>query len=245
MFWGNRENGDVEYVIAIPLFGYGKGEDGSGHVVTPLGGSGWDADGNTTFVNVLGPLFHYQSVDDDSTLMILAPLFIKHEGKKSDGVHVWPLFGRTVRKDEDGNPTEVETTMLSGLFREAGGEHTEALRMLPLFSYRSEKGGRESFFDYLSLYGYKSYSSGSTGVHIGTPLLFSYRGDADGHRRGGDRRVGEVATLESDPGGAAPRNGRPCGARPPLGPSACRRPGSPCGRSRRRRSASRLSAGRP
>ncbi len=178
VFWGYGEDGAMDYMVAFPLFAFGKGEEGAGMFLTLLGGTGWDTAGRTTFVNVLGPLYHQERRDESYSTHLLWPLISHYTSPTYQGLDVWPLFGRSTRMDSEGEPTEVATTALSGLFREAGLEETEVLRLLPLFSYRSAAGGGERFYEAASLFGFNADCDGGVSMHIGTPMLLCAHHDS-------------------------------------------------------------------
>lgn len=181
--WGYRPDGDMQFMVAFPLFGVGTDEDGSGMILSALGGRGWDENGDTSFVNVLGPVFHYDRLKDGYSLGVLWPLFFKSEAPHYAGWQLWPFVGSGTYLDSAGAVRLIETTALAGLFRIGSTEtSTHSVRLLPLFGYRSKDGGSEDLLDYLSLYGHKEYESGEVGIHVGTPLLFNYRGGKDGYR---------------------------------------------------------------
>jgi hypothetical protein len=183
LFWGFRPDGETKYMVAFPLFGYGNGEDGGGMFLSLLGGRGWDKSGDTTFVNVLGPVFHYGTSKESFEMSALWPLFSMSSSPNRSSWLVWPLYGSSTTRIPKDDVDLSETTALSGLFHHAKlGEKTTGLRMLPLFGYRSADGGLEDPIDHLSLYGHKEYGPDSTGIHIATPMVFNYRSSKNGYR---------------------------------------------------------------
>ncbi|MFT5291815.1 MAG: hypothetical protein ACI82F_003900, partial [Planctomycetota bacterium] len=179
VFWARGEDRTLQYLIAPPLVGYSKRTDGSRLLVTPLGGRKWNADGRTTFMNVLGPLYQH-NIAGDGTFTAITPFFTKMDNPRSSRWDLWPLVGQRVKKDGDGNPTWFETRGLGGLIKREGFNQTETFRMWPLLSYRSEKGGSESLTDWTSVFSYKEFEDGSS-FHVLNPLVFDYE------RRQGDR----------------------------------------------------------
>jgi hypothetical protein len=182
VFWGYNAEDEMNYFVAFPAVGFGEGEDGSGMFLTALGGRGWDEKGDTTFVNVLGPLYHHQRDGDVQSTSFLWPLFAKSDGPEHSRMSLWPLIGRDVERSEEGETTLTSTTSAMGLFRHAAKGSTVALRLLPLFSHRNEDGDEEDLIDWLSLYGYKKHADGDTAIPLGTPMMFSYQAGAKDYR---------------------------------------------------------------
>ncbi|MEE2888193.1 MAG: hypothetical protein VX951_12255 [Planctomycetota bacterium] len=186
MFWGYDDDDEMNFAVAFPLFGFGEAEDGSGMLLSLLGGRGWDKNGETSFVNVLGPVFHYDREGESESTAVLWPLFWNSEWTTGNDRHTewgsWPIFDHRVSRDEKGEKTMTETSAIAGLFRHAGKDGTVALRLLPLFSHRTKDGGYEAVLDWLSLYGHKEHDNGDTALHIGTPMVFEYRGGEGGYR---------------------------------------------------------------
>ena len=187
MIWGYKPNGETQYMAVLPFFGYGESDEGGGMILSLIGGRGWDKEGKTTFVNVLGPVFHHSDAPSGSETSVLWPLINVSRSPNHESWRVWPIASQGTLTDTEGNPLSQETTALAGLFRHTSQPtskttETTSLRFLPLFSYRAKDGGSETIVDYFTLYGHKDHKGGATGIHIGTPLLFNYRGEERGYR---------------------------------------------------------------
>lgn len=181
--WARDAEGELSFALVVPAFGYGKKDDGSAFYLTPLGGQGWDAEGNTTFANILGPVYHYQRSEEQQSHNVLWPLFSRSTGPQKDSWALWPLYGESElrQRPKEGEETaavlENKRWALAGLVRHRARPEGSSLRVFPLFSHAEPGSGGFDFADYLSLYGRDERKNSSSG-HIGTPLLFSYSSGA-------------------------------------------------------------------
>ncbi len=182
VFWGYDKNGEMDYFVAFPFYGYGEGEDGAVRYLTPLGGMGVDAEGETDFLNVLGPVYHYNRNDSGESRTVLWPIYNDFTGENRDMWSVWPAVQHETWRDDDGELTGWESNYLSGLVEFGGQENVESMRIAPLFAYSSEKGRGGDLLDLFTLYKHDDKGKNGKVMHVGTPLLFNYR------ERGEDRQ---------------------------------------------------------
>jgi hypothetical protein len=108
--------------------------------VTPLGGRGWSSDGDTRFVNVLGPVFH-RSVQRDAatdrveraTTSFLWPIVQHERAGDESSFRVWPLWGQSNAVDP---PDPLYEWTLAG--RHANGKRWSN-HLFPLYSARGDE----------------------------------------------------------------------------------------------------------
>ncbi len=187
-YWKKKDD-ELSVLTALPLFYYSK--DGSyRRFLTPLGGRGWSEDSEKKFINVLGPLFYYDTDGESSYTTFLWPVFVMEQDKDSTEVKLRPIF--RYRSSEGGHTISA----LVGLMEHSEYGENRGLRVAPLFSYK--KGLPLEFPDYLTLYAYQESQprpskadeeAGRTPppnvhLHVGTPLLFNYRRQGDSTRWG-------------------------------------------------------------
>jgi hypothetical protein len=178
VIWSKRQDGSLSGLHAIPLFSYKSGPLGGSRLLTPLGGHGVTATGDTTFLNLLGPVYHYRKSLTGYSVAALWPLFSMTEEPMQSRWDLWPLIGHSVARNADGETVASETTALAGIFHHSGIHDTQRLALPPLFSYRGPAGEDQDLSDQVSLVAYKESENGAH-LHVGTPLLFDYESDVD------------------------------------------------------------------
>lgn len=191
VFWGDTDDGDTDYLVAFPLYGFGRREDGGGFFVSLLGSKGWDAEGQTEFLNVLWWLYHKnQSATSESTNILWPVVNWAHDEQQSSW-RLWPLVGHSEGRRTPEEPPLGEASaedwsktwaLLSLYEHKVSAQGTESLRLAPLFSHKSEGAGGRDLFDWLSLYSFQRTAADQSALHLGTPLVFNYYEQGDGHR---------------------------------------------------------------
>ena len=146
LWWSRTRTGAGEssWQTLFPFF-HSSRSGTARHVITPLGGWGWDADG-TEYLNVLGPLFHHSRNTD---------------GSRRRTAFLWPLYDRL----EDGDMTRTSSIPFfsttrsdqgqTGWYALGLGHHAKrgeerAHRFWPLYSH-SEQAAPDTLYD-LTLY---------------------------------------------------------------------------------------------
>ncbi|MDF1798502.1 MAG: hypothetical protein P1V81_04950 [Planctomycetota bacterium] len=195
--WERNEAGELAYLMALPLLGFAHRDDGSGMVLGLFGGRGWDAAGETTWLNVLGPVYHRSRSGDDQSTHLLWPFAHWSDGTGGSDWYLWPLLGSETSATDvvpveggadgaaDSRPVaRTRTWALAGLIEGSGSGGLDSLRVAPLFSHRSAAAGGADLLDWLTLFGHQSYGDGARSLHLGTPLGFHHDQSGDTVRWG-------------------------------------------------------------
>ncbi len=156
-------------------------------LLTPLGGRGWDASGATSFVNVLGPLYHHSLGPETETTAVLWPLFEHERVADTTGTRVFPLFDTTT------TPTSSDTWMVAGLSRLVTEADASSFRLWPLFAESNAAETPDLLFD-LSLFG--RHVHGEQWSHHLFPL-YGASGDQQQSSYTGLAGLGRVATTQA------------------------------------------------
>ena len=181
VFWEENNAGDLAYLVALPLFGFSNRDDGSGMMLSLLGGKGWDAEGETAWLNVLGPVYHHSRDGDDRSTHLLWPFVHWAEGETESDWYLWPLVGSETQAASEDHAGRTRTWGLAGLIEGSGSDASglDSLRVAPLFSHLSADAGAGGLLDWLTLYGSQAYGDGARSMHVGTPLVFNHYRDGD------------------------------------------------------------------
>jgi len=197
VFWAETDDGDTDYLVAFPLYGYGRREDGGGVFVSLLGAKGWDAEGQTEFLNILWLLYHRSQSETSASTNILLPFVNWAHDENESSWRLWPLFGHSEGRTP-GTAPEADATAdsqasaqaedwskdwaLMGLYeRKTSTNKTGSVRLAPLFSYKAEGTGQQTLFDALSLVSFQRTAEDTSELHVGTPLVFNYYEESEGH----------------------------------------------------------------
>ena len=221
----NPETGDVSAYILngfyinenknsyhgiIPLYYYER-EENQKLLVTPLGGRGWDAKtGDSSFVNVLGPLYFStrNKRQNKKFESFCWPLYINSRNPREKNVASIPLFWYNRRKN-DGflnilgvayhsyyNKKENFKSVCWPLYFNSRENKSKAIGSFPLFFYR--RGEKEGMFNllgplyhhyydnkkdknsYLILWPLSFYSKKQNEINFGSFPLFWRNKDKDG-----------------------------------------------------------------
>jgi hypothetical protein len=179
VFWGETEEGDTDYLVAFPLYGYARTDDGGGYMLSLLGGTGWDENGDTEWLNVLGPVYHHSEGDGEESTHVLWPIVSWAEDTQEKSWSLWPALGHTEAKpDADSGPLS-KSWALAGLYSTASSGQLDRWRLSPLYSFTSPRSGPGDLFDWISLVSYEDRGEGMSSLSLGTPLLFNYHDDAE------------------------------------------------------------------
>ena len=117
LYWSAHEKDESRQML-LPFYFYRERADDR-LLLTPLGGRGWDANGESKFVNVLGPIYHYSEGhvgepgmgQDVETTALLWPLFERDRTGNTTNTRVLPLFG------VESTPSCTDSWQLFGLGR--------------------------------------------------------------------------------------------------------------------------------
>ena len=181
LFWEGEKWEGIDFLTLFPLFHYQETKTKK-TFITPLGGRGWDMDGETDFLTVL-PFFHYSQEEDEQRLItplggrvwdkdgetksmsILLNVFIKKwDGEKTRTSFIWPLITHESSPEKDylrlfplfshlAKEEENSTSALCGLFGRQQKKEGTAMRLFPLFTF-SELKEKPGVLDSLSLFGF-------------------------------------------------------------------------------------------
>lgn len=132
LWWSHRDE-DSAWRMLFPLFSWER-EGDRRTLLTPLGGRGWSATGEQSFVNVLGPLYHHSEnrAADEALTAFLWPLFEHRRHADEDRTRVLGLWSRTT------TPDESETTWGLGLGHARRTPAGSSQRLWPLYSWSDE-----------------------------------------------------------------------------------------------------------
>jgi hypothetical protein len=169
--WFGRRTPDTRTDLLLPLYWY-QADGPRRHFVTPLGGRGWATDGSRDMINVLGPLFHYDSAgEDDRLLSLLWPLFIdRRKPGPERSTLLLPLFWDWRTADSSGT-----ITLLGG----AGQNHKTDERWLNvlLLLYHHSRGPGDAYRLGLLIPAFYASRDASGRRQHGIPLLYHRQTD--------------------------------------------------------------------
>jgi hypothetical protein len=132
--WWDLEDVDRRSITLFPLVHFRK--DGEElRLVTPLGGRGWNDDGETRFVNVLGPVFHLSEAEGERYTALAWPFLAAT--RREEGL-TWRLFPLVSHAPLEGGADLLEEACL---ITHRSGEDGWRFNLFPL--YRGEHTGEE------------------------------------------------------------------------------------------------------
>jgi hypothetical protein len=152
LYWSAHEKDESRQML-LPFYFYRERADDR-LLLTPLGGRGWDANGESKFVNVLGPMYHYSEGhvgepgigQDVETTALLCPLFERDRTGNTTNTRVLPLFG------VESTPSCTDSWQLFGLGRYVADASSTSFRAFPFYSQSSAANPPDPLFDWTLLH---------------------------------------------------------------------------------------------
>lgn len=123
--WYSAHDARVSRQMLLPFYYY-RERDNDRLLLTPVGGRGWSANGESRFVNVLGPVYHHSKGVDSETTAIAWPLYERERIGETTKTSSIPFFGSTKK------PTGRDTWFLAGLGRSVTQDESNSFRLFPL-----------------------------------------------------------------------------------------------------------------
>jgi hypothetical protein len=152
LYWSAHEKDESRQML-LPFYFYRERADDR-LLLTPLGGRGWDANGESKFVNVLGPIYHHSEGhvgepgmgQDVETTALLWPLFERDRTGNTTNTRVLPLFG------VESTPSCTDSWQLFGLGRCVADASSTSFRAFPFYSQSSAASPPDPLFDWTLLH---------------------------------------------------------------------------------------------
>ena len=146
-FWWSKTSEERATRMLLPLFYYERDGD-SRTLLSPLGGYGWTASGESRYVNLFGPLYHHSESlsGDEERTAFLWPLFEKHRTPEETTTRALPFWSRSEKADSK------ESWYALGLGHSTETRRGSGSRVWPLYSSFDTANEPDLLYN-LTLYG--------------------------------------------------------------------------------------------
>jgi hypothetical protein len=184
--WWSASGPEDSRQMLVPFY-YFRERGTARQLITPLGGLGWDASGESSFQNFLGPVYHHTVGPDLESTSVLWPLFQREREGDATTTLAFPFFSWT------SDPQRTRAWMAAGLGRYVATDSSSSFRFWPLWSQSHAPETPDLLFDTTIA---KHWSYGPEWSDHVFPL-YAGRGDAQSSEHSTLLGLARVKTTES------------------------------------------------